>query len=1757
MSVGLFVRQVWTLSAKNVRIVFIRHPIATVIRALIIPLILFAFFSFAKYLFVPPAVFGIGTLKPLLSLSDALADAASTGRHTVAFYNGGLAGGAIDAVIDTVAAQVEGAGSTVVRLANESQIDTICHSSLRGVTSCYGAVFFVASPDEGSGGIWKYNVRLDGSLGAGKINVDKSTNDGEVYMLPFQHAIDAAIVGQQNGSSADDNAIANADVHEYPFTSLTPDERDDKIRVQYQKSLVNFLGVAFISGVIGICYHLTGFIATERELGMSTLIDSMMATSEGGRRWGEAQVARLVSYHLSFVAMYLPGWVLGSAIVARSVFAHSSAAVIIIYHILVGLALASMSLLGSSLFKRSQLSGVSVTIAYLLLAIIAQTITAPKTVPVTVLSLFFAPCNYVYFITYVARFERLEQPANLVEVPDGSPWHLPGIALWMFLVLQIIVYPVIGAFIERYLYGTTTTGRTIETRPEGGGVDEDGNALPALQLDHFSKTYYPGPLRRVFGWAKKAPAPVHAVRELTLSAVRGQILVLLGANGSGKSTTLDVIAGTSKLTSGRITLDGTHGLGIAPQKNVMWDEITVEEHLHIFNRLKSPHTHASGDEIRQLIKSVDLEHKATARAKTLSGGQQRKLQLGMMLTGGSAVCCVDEVSSGLDPLSRRKIWDILLAERGRRTIIMTTHFLDEADLLSDHIAVLSKGTLRAEGSSAELKDRLGGGYRIHVHKTKPNDKAATVAVRSDRDLPDVEGVVKKNAFDLVTYIAPSSSLAAHVIRTLEAAGVSDYRFSGPTLEDVFLQLAEEVQAEQDAHDQAQAQADATVDTKGESNTTVTGEEEQTSDSAKADGTTSAVQVPSKESNDDDASGQQRLKLLSGRRIGYWQQARVLFRKRFIVFKGNWVPTFAAFFIPVLAAGLVTLFVKGQDPVGCSSADQLSTDDPQNLADAGDALFLVAGPATRFTDIESIVNLFVPMFANSSESGGSGSSSSGSNANNTSIVAQIFENITLADTFDDFNSLIVQYRKNVTPAGFWLGDSSSPPTVAYLGDYLDQVNSFFGQNLMDVLLANLSISANYADFAIPWAPNTGKSLQMLVYVCLACAAYPGFFSLYPNLERRRHVRGLEYSNGVRALPLWMAYLAFDFLIVLVSSALITILWVALSNIWYHVGYLFLVFALYGLASALVAYIISLFSRNQLSAYAFTAAYQAIVFLVYMIAYLCTITYAPVNHIDSYLLLVHFVVAAVAPIGSVIRSLFVTLNLFSVTCTGDELSSNPGSITLYGGPILYLFWQSFLLFGILLWFDSGNVGASFYRFTKLLRRQKKASPTSRAGGVVDDDGFDNVSLEAVPPSQSEGAGEDGSPAVRGLRVSHITKTFKRNTAVDNVSFDVNHGEVFALLGPNGAGKSTTISMIRGDLKPDDGDVFVEGLSVTKRLVAARGSLGVCPQFDAVDQMTVRDHLRFYARVRGIADVEHNVQAVIRAVGLTAFSDRQAHALSGGNKRKLSLGIALMGNPAVVILDEPSSGLDAAAKRIMWRTLAATVPGRSILLTTHSMEEADALAGRAGILARRMLASGDTDDLRARFGNRLYVHLVSRGAPRTSDADTARLRQWVQDTFPGVQIESETYHGQMRFAVPLSRGSAGAGGAMTVAADDYDAEDDGDEDDSSSRATPVEKRSRNGDLDKGFITATTSSEALLAFASASSTTSAIGRLVVMLDEQRDALGIDHYSVSPTTLDQVFLEIVGRHNVQEEGYQREEEAAAAAVAAAHKKKWWKFGAC
>jgi ATP-binding cassette subfamily A (ABC1) protein 3 len=1135
-------RQSWTLTRKNILIALNRHAFSTTIRAFILPIAFMIFLSYARNLFIPPSNYGIGSPHPIRTLVEGL-DAASGGRDTVAFVNNGLAGGDIDRVIDTVAQPAAAAGYKIARLETDAELLDTCRSSLRGATTCYGAIVFIASPSEGPGGKWNYTLRADGSFGS-KIDVGKTTNDVEIYLLPLQRAVDYAIVGI---NSTVNRASLPSETLEYSYTSITQAQRNTNIRVNYQGAIINVLGVAFLISMVGVTYHLTGFIAAERELGMSQLVEAMMPNL---KRW-QPQLARILSYHLAFDIIYVPGWVIMGAVLGAGVFAETSMAIVIIYHLLTGLALASFSILGASFFKKAQLSGITLALTTLILGVIAQVFNKTDSGTVAVLGLLFVPCNYVFFIVFMARYERKKLAADLVHGAPDNPWALPGIVLWIFLIIQIFVYPLLGMMVERYLYGTASKGRSVVGRSLSSHGDAAGsaNTSETVQLHEFTKHYRPNWFRRKFAFITKTPkATVVAVNGLTLSARKGQICVLLGANGSGKSTTLDAIAGLNTVTSGTITVDGTGGLGVAPQKNVLWDELTVEEHIRIFNQLKSSGQRDSRDAIRNLITAIDLDRKIAAKAKTLSGGQKRKLQLGMMFTGGSAVCCVDEVSSGLDPLSRRKIWDILLAERGSRTIILTTHFLDEADLLADQIAILSKGTLRAQGSSVELKEKLGGGYRIHL-STGPGHGPG----------PDLDGVPKSGTFGQTMYSACSSTQAAQIIRRLEVDGLTDYQLSGPTIEDVFLQLADEIRAES----LTSLTRDSSPD--GERN------EKQ------ADSKVTAL-----------PNGNSGLDLHTGRSIGFFRQGWVLFRKRFTILRRNYLPYTAALLLPIIAAGLVTLFLKDYNGVGCAPDDRISFSDIERLS-TYTKYDLLVGPSSRF-----------------------------SNATLNSLVDSIFSGLNIpqeliqrafqvVDTLPEFNNYIDQRFANVTPAGIFLGDGTSLPTVAWKGNN-EIYSGVFGQNILDSMLTNISIGTQYSSFDIPWAPSTGKSLQLVVYFGLAMAAYPGFFSLYPTIERTRNIRGLEYSNGVRSLPLWLAYLTFDFSIVLVSSALSVIIFAAASSVWYHVGYLFLIFALFGMASILLSYVVSLFARTQLSAYAFAAAGQAVLFLAYLIGYLCTLTYA---------------------------------------------------------------------------------------------------------------------------------------------------------------------------------------------------------------------------------------------------------------------------------------------------------------------------------------------------------------------------------------------------------------------------------------------------------------------------------------------------------------------------------------------------------------------
>jgi ABC-2 type transport system ATP-binding protein len=209
---------------------------------------------------------------------------------------------------------------------------------------------------------------------------------------------------------------------------------------------------------------------------------------------------------------------------------------------------------------------------------------------------------------------------------------------------------------------------------------------------------------------------------------------------------------------------------------------------------------------------------------------------------------------------------------------------------------------------------------------------------------------------------------------------------------------------------------------------------------------------------------------------------------------------------------------------------------------------------------------------------------------------------------------------------------------------------------------------------------------------------------------------------------------------------------------------------------------------------------------------------------------------------------------------------------------------------------------------------------------------------------------------IEVDKLCKRYGALKAVDNISFIVNSGEVFAFLGPNGAGKSTTAEVIETIRVPTSGTVRVLGMDVTKRKAKVVRRIGVLPQnFSSFDRITVRESLQYYARVFGCrADID----ALMDLTNLRDKSEARFNTLSGGLKQRLGIAIALVSDPEIVFLDEPTTGLDPHARRQIWEVLKGLKDrGKTIFLTTHYMEEAEILADTVAIISKGQIVAIDS--------------------------------------------------------------------------------------------------------------------------------------------------------------------------------------------------------
>ncbi|MDO4859735.1 MAG: ABC transporter ATP-binding protein [Bacillota bacterium] len=220
---------------------------------------------------------------------------------------------------------------------------------------------------------------------------------------------------------------------------------------------------------------------------------------------------------------------------------------------------------------------------------------------------------------------------------------------------------------------------------------------------------------------------------------------------------------------------------------------------------------------------------------------------------------------------------------------------------------------------------------------------------------------------------------------------------------------------------------------------------------------------------------------------------------------------------------------------------------------------------------------------------------------------------------------------------------------------------------------------------------------------------------------------------------------------------------------------------------------------------------------------------------------------------------------------------------------------------------------------------------------------------------------------IETKNLTKKFKEKTAVDGVNLHIKDGELFALLGVNGAGKTTTIKMLSAILLPTDGSITIEGMDMRKEPNKIKEILNISPQETAIaPNLTVRENLEFIAGVYQIRKPTIKINEIIRTFKLEELQKQKAKTLSGGWQRRLSIAMSLINDPKVLFLDEPTLGLDVIARKELWDIIGGLKGKMTTILTTHYMEEAEALSDRIGIMADgRLIAVGTAEELKDMAG------------------------------------------------------------------------------------------------------------------------------------------------------------------------------------------------
>ncbi|CAG7716860.1 unnamed protein product, partial [Allacma fusca] len=1056
-----------------------------------------------------------------------------------------------------------------------------------------------------------------------------------------------------------------------------------------------------------------------------------------------------------------------------------------------------------------------------------------------------------------------------------------------------------------------------------------------------------------------------AVNKLNIKFFENQVTSLLGHNGAGKTTTMSMLTGLVIPTSGTALVNGYDicknmgfvraNLGLCPQYNVLFDELTVEEHIRFFSLLKG-------------CSPSEVDEERHAPSKNLSGGMKRKLSVGIAFCAGSKAVLLDEPSSGMDPRTRRSTWDLI------QMIVKQENCLQKkiTDFLHNKIP------------SIQLNDDVGQELSY--------------------SLPDNES-------------SKFPSLFEDLELKKDQLGISSFGVSNASMEEVFMRVVKPDAIETFAKNGHN----------GSTNGHRILDNIRNGDCPESPLLNKGIVV--------DGPRYEKLEL-------FLYQFKAIIIKKLLFLLRNRGLAALQIVIPIVVLAVAMVCFKTLPGITTPGPLSLSLDKYEHV-----------GHTTTLSNCDP-TDLLCDGYRKFVSS---------------KYEIENFENDTLGNIYLDkaernlratFSKVMIgmEQVKKKTSAGmttevtaFYNNRPFHNPPLAL---------NFIANGALQAFGINQKISLVNHPFVYNDFDNVKQAGDVFTLSFIAAwvtqfvlGVMGSAFIIFPVQERITGAKHLQFVAGVKAPIYWAGSVVVDIINYMLPTVLLLLVLIGLNIeqfkhwdvvMWFLILCFAHAWSMVGMM-ALFSFVFTIpsggFARMTLANSMFGIA--ALMLVVNLDS--------PELGLVEIATLLHNILVCFPnyALGMGIAQITVHKDLkdfcepfdLQVMCPLDEYficcrkySDNFYSwkVSGIGKNLLSLFSAGVLCF-IAVFCIEMSIFSRIRAKISCFKGNKKSSSESLSNSNKSNDDDEDVLREA---ERINGQSLISQFKTHNLVIRNLTKVYnERMTAVKKLNLGVAKGETFGLLGVNGAGKTTTFKMITGDIPITSGDVFVCRNSIKRNLAAVYKNLGYCPQFDAViEQLTGRETIKMFANLRGIKEthIDRIVNNLAENLLFTQHIDKKVGLYSGGNKRKLSTAVAMLGNPPVVFLDEPTTGLDPVARRHVWNAInRLRETGTSVVITSHCMEECEALCSRLAIMVDgRFRCLGSPQHLKNKFGEGYSIvaqlNYTSTTSSKTEQSNqvsgTAQpwelelrgLKDFIKSHFPDCELK-DSHPGFVQYHVP----------------------------------------------------------------------------------------------------------------------------------------------